>query len=634
MFLFSTDPTLDEFAAKGEKASEIIKGLKDAYAKAVLPETTRETLTAIENEAKKLQRTISGGLTIGASAFREKITSIYNESVKYGMSLQSALDYTTDLNTQMGKMVLPIESVAIDAMVLGHNLGMAEKETGKMVGTFTNFTMSQRTSAVEMAKIAKTARQMGLDAKTLLNTMSTSLTKLNAFNFEGGIDGLTKMNAEAQKLGITSEKLGVFNLAEKLVDPEKAIEVAANLGMLGGSVQEMTNSFNLMSDATNDVDKLQSNIINMAKSHFAIDELTGSITTNAMEQQKMRAEAQALEVDFEEYAKAGRAAAKEEMITNQLRKEGFDLLQFNEEQQSLIKSLAEIGPGGKIDLNLPNFSTEDLAKSVKDNPDQIKTALKAYQDAADMSDRQIAEKGLNIQETQQKDTRIIRDTLLRQLSETEKQTMIDAVYKGQESVSTAVAGAAKVDVSGAKKALNKTSDVFKGGKKNFTDLKKTETEVEEEAVAAEEKAKKGEDTAFGSTNNKVLMLGKNEMFKFIKEDEAIFAPNLIENVNKLKEVYLNYMDIGKSIPAEVKIPEFKIPEIPSKNLNQTVNNTTKTETQSTQNINITITVDGKNVSNLTNIDPSVYKDIDKKIKDTIQNVNFWDKSKTRIAGKR
>jgi hypothetical protein len=633
MFLFSTDPTLDEFAAKGEKASEIIKGLKDAYAKAVLPETTRETLTAIENEAKKLQRTISGGLTIGASAFREKITSIYNESVKYGMSLQSALDYTTDLNTQMGKMVLPIESVAIDAMVLGHNLGMAEKETGKMVGTFTNFTMSQRTSAVEMAKIAKTARQMGLDAKTLLNTMSTSLTKLNAFNFEGGIDGLTKMNAEAQKLGITSEKLGVFNLAEKLVDPEKAIEVAANLGMLGGSVQEMTNSFNLMSDATNDVDKLQSNIINMAKSHFAIDELTGSITTNAMEQQKMRAEAQALEVDFEEYAKAGRAAAKEEMITNQLRKEGFDLLQFNEEQQSLIKSLAEIGPGGKIDLNLPNFSTEDLAKSVKDNPDQIKTALKAYQDAADMSDRQIAEKGLNIQETQQKDTRIIRDTLLRQLSETEKQTMIDAVYKGQESVSTAVAGAAKVDVSGAKKALNKTSDVFKGGKKNFTDLKKTETEVEEEAVAAEEKAKKGEDTAFGSTNNKVLMLGKNEMFKFIKEDEAIFAPNLIENVNKLKEVYLNYMDIGKSIPAEVKIPEFKIPEIPSKNLNQTVNNTTKTETQSTQNINITITVDGKNVSNLTNIDPSVYKDIDKKIKDTIQNVNFWDKSKTRIAGK-
>jgi hypothetical protein len=45
-------------------------------------------------------------------------------------------------------------------------------------------------------------------------------------------------------------------------------------------------------------------------------------------------------------------------------------------------------------------------------------------------------------------------------------------------------------------------------------------------------------------------------------------------------------------------------------------------------------VDGKNVSNLTNIDPSVYKDIDKKIKDTIQNVNFWDKSKTRIAGKR
>jgi hypothetical protein len=141
------------------------------------------------------------------------------------------------------------------------------------------------------------------------------------------------------------------------------------------------------------------------------------------------------------------------------------------------------------------------------------------------------------------------------------------------------------------------------------------------------------DAAIPENSNGLVKFGKGEIFNFIKEDQAIVAPDAIKNVNILKDVYMQFMGIQKSIPSEVKLAGPKEISLPTNNLSREVNNTTKTETQSTQNINITITVDGKNVSNLTNIDPSVYKDIDKKIKDAIQNVNFWDKSKTRIAGK-
>ena len=50
-------------------------------------------------------------------------------------------------------------------------------------------------------------------------------------------------------------------------------------------------------------------------------------------------------------------------------------------------------------------------------------------------------------------------------------------------------------------------------------------------------------------------------------------------------------------------------------------------------INVNITVDGKNVSTMTNIDPKIDRDIEKKIKDTIQNISFWDKSKSRVSTK-
>jgi hypothetical protein len=36
---------------------------------------------------------------------------------------------------------------------------------------------------------------------------------------------------------------------------------------------------------------------------------------------------------------------------------------------------------------------------------------------------------------------------------------------------------------------------------------------------------------------------------------------------------------------------------------------------------------------MTNIDPKIDRDIEKKIKDTIQNISFWDKSKSRVSTK-
>jgi hypothetical protein len=652
MFLFSADPDLDEFSTKGQEVSTTINKIADSLNAALDANQVMKTITGMDNEAKKLQRTISGGLTIGAEAFREKMFRVYNESVKFGASFQSVLDYTGDLSTAMEKMVYPIESAAIDALALGHNVGMAEKETGKMVGTFTTFSMSQRTSVQQMSKIAKVARETGLQASALLKTMEGSLSKLVQFNFKDGIDGLTKMTAQAQRLGTTSEKLKIFTAAETLFDPEKAIEMAANLSMLGGSVEGLTNPFMAMNDAANNVDRLQENIINMGKSAFSFDEVTGKIKTNFVAQQQLRAQAEATGVAYDELANAAQRAVKEEAVQNKLLKEGVDISQFSEEQQNMIKSLAEIGPGGKIDFNIPGLESEDLVKTISDNPNALKTALEEYQKAADMSDRQIAEKGLNTQEELQRDVRIIRDTYIRSLSSTERTSIVSKIDSGVDILSTQAKKMATNGVEIVKNGINNVSDAFAAVKTTMENENTTASRTRKETAAKE---KQNYEFVFDSTtgqykakpvtvpdavipenSNGLVKFGKNEIFNFIKEDQAIIAPDAIEKVNFLKDVYVKFMDMQNSIPNEVKLASPK--EIPNKTQNLSnpfdlINKGEKTETNSTQTINVNITVDGKNVSTMTNIDPKIDRDIEKKIKDTIQNISFWDKSKSRVSTK-
>jgi hypothetical protein len=652
MFLFTADPDVNEFDQKGQNLIDVMTKLAASVDAAVDPRNVIKNITAMDNEAKKLQRTISGGLTIGAEAFREKMFRVYNESVKFGASFQSVLDYTGDLSVIMEKMVYPIESAAIDALALGRNVGMAEKETGKMVGTFTTFSMSQRTSVQQMSKIAKVARETGLQASVLLKTMEGSLSKLVQFNFKDGIDGLTKMTAQAQRLGTTSEKLKIFTAAETLFDPEKAIEMSANLSMLGGSVEGLTNPFMAMNDAANNVDRLQENIINMGKSAFSFDEVTGKIKTNFVAQQQLRAQAEATGVAYDELANAAQRAVKEEAVQNKLLKEGIDISQFSEEQQNMIKSLAEIGPGGKIDFNIPGLESEDLVKTISDNPNALKTALEEYQRAADMSDRQIAEKGLNTQEQLQRDVRIIRDTYIRSISAGERTDIVSKVDSGidiltEANKKVANAGIAVVQagvnaldnqIQTAKNSANRASndpnatavkqaEVLRDSKRKFVydpNTKTYKTETVPDAVIPE-------------NSSGLVKFGKNEIFNFIKEDQAIIAPDAIEKVNFLKDVYVKFMDMQNSIPNEVKLASPK--EIPNKTQNLSnpfdlMNRGEKTETNSTQTINVNITVDGKNVSTMTNLDPNIHRDIEKKIKDTIQNVSFWDKSKSRVSTKR
>jgi len=642
MFLFTDPAALTEFSTTGEKITDIFDNLKKAAESTTLEiNSTFATITGMDNEAKKLARTIGSGVVGSAKTFRENLLNIQIGVADIGGTFQDTIDVVTDLNAETGKLTLPSEQATIQTIELAKATNQTSKEAGKMVGTFMSFTKGQKTAVNEMAKIAKIARQSGVEAKTLLTSISADLAKLDKYNFKSGSDGLTKMSAEAQRLGTTLSEIGVFDIADKLVDPESAVETAANLSMLGGSVEGLTNPFQLMGDAANNVENLQSKLIDLAKSAFKIDETTGAIETNFVAQQRLKSQVEALGGNYDNFLKLGRAAAKEQLVLNKLISSGVDTSKISEDQMNLVKSLTEVGEGGKLELRIPGFETDDLAKSIADNKTGLTTALKNYQDMASQSDRQLAEKSLTLDEEQTILQRNIRDYLLRDLTSKERQKIIDTTESGSKELAQVFEKNIKdLDLTTpAKTTLNELATFFSSAQTDAESGMITESYAENKILFEKtENAKKVkmQDSMFGDGSQKVLSLGKGEIFNFIKEDEAVFAPDAIKNIGVLKETYLKFMGVAKSLPSEVKLIEPSASDT-SKKLKQQIETTsnivTTNKNEDTVNVNINLNIDGKSLpSNLADMlfkNPATVRDLENKVLDVLDKKDILRSSKGR-----
>jgi hypothetical protein len=114
---------------------------------------------------------------------------------------------------------------------------------------------------------------------------------------------------------------------------------------------------------------------------------TGEFKISGTEMYRLRAQAQALGISYEELANTAVKAAKESEILSQIR-----FLDIPEETKQLVANLGEI-KDGQVQVKLPG--TDDFVKASELTKEQIKS-LEEYQTTAQLSDRQIAENQLTV----------------------------------------------------------------------------------------------------------------------------------------------------------------------------------------------------------------------------------------------
>jgi hypothetical protein len=274
-------------------------------------------------------------------------------TTRLGVTVGDFINATESLMTSSERMALYSE----ETIYAGMEASMAYTKNSKVLlenaENFRNVGLGVGDTAKAIEAIGQRSIKLGLSAKATSETLIGQLGKLNAFGFQGGIQGLGKMVQEAQALKINMEE--VFKVADKLYDPESAINLAANLQVVGGAVGDLADPIKLMYDATNNVESLQTSIIGAARSLATYNAEQGRFEVTGANLRRAKAMSDALGISMGELTNmAVKGAAKLEAMS---KLNMFPSL--TDEQREFVSNISTI-KDGKVGFDLP----DDMAKKM------------------------------------------------------------------------------------------------------------------------------------------------------------------------------------------------------------------------------------------------------------------------------
>lgn len=152
------------------------------------------------------------------------------------------------------------------------------KKVTDVVDSFAKAGMNYKNIGENVKGTINLANSLGVNARTVMASVLENTEKLQRFNFEGGVQGLSKMAAQASMLRFDMAE--TFKLAEDVLDPDRAVAVASAFQRLGVSAGNLVDPFQLMNQSINDPSGLQDSLINISKQFTYFDEKTKSYKIN------------------------------------------------------------------------------------------------------------------------------------------------------------------------------------------------------------------------------------------------------------------------------------------------------------------------------------------------------------------
>lgn len=210
-------------------------------------------------------------------------------------------------------------------------------------------------------------QSVGLNAKKVMGDVRDNMSQMNRFQFEGGVAGLAKMAAQASMLRFNMSE--TIRLADKVLNPEGAIETASAFQRLGVNIGNLADPFALMNASINDPSGLQTSLAEVAKQFTYFDEETKSFKINPQGVLTLKAMEDQTGVSAAEMSKMGLAAAELDKRLSDVNMAG---LKFeNEEDKQYLANISKMGKGGKYEVELKDGTTKELQNLNQEEFDEL-----------------------------------------------------------------------------------------------------------------------------------------------------------------------------------------------------------------------------------------------------------------------
>ena len=261
-----------------------------------------------------------------------KLASTYNISTEELLEAQSNYIKASGRNIRLDNA----DQENIAAM---HKMGGNGNE---LAALYDNFGVSLEETAGHVGKMFSDASKQGLSFEKYSDNVAKNIKIAQNYTFKNGLKGLESMAKKATAMKMDMQQVAA--LADKVSTVEGAIDVSAQLQVLGGPFAQLADPLGMLNEGLNDMEGLQDRLIKMVGNLGSFDKETGEVKVSSFNKQRIKAAAQAMGVSYDTIMESVNAQARRGEISKQIAASAT-ASGFNDEMKELIMNSGTIKDG-------------------------------------------------------------------------------------------------------------------------------------------------------------------------------------------------------------------------------------------------------------------------------------------------
>jgi hypothetical protein len=324
--------------------------------------------------------TLNKNFALGRSRIQEMnlaFTNTASEVLKLGGSLDDVVSTISDIALASNRNVIENKEVVGQLYAASKILGIEAKE---LTNQFKDVGYETSQIGPILEESITYIQSVGLNAQQVMTNVSNNMDKMNRFQFEGGVLGLSKMAAQASMLRFDMSR--TFDFADKMLTPENAINMAATFQRLGVLTGNLVDPFALMNESLTNPAGLQESLAKLGEQYTYFDEQTKSFQINRQGVLVLREMEEAAGLASGSLSKSAIAAADLDRRLSEVSMAGLTFK--DEEDKQYLANIANMGKGGKYEVTLNDGTKKDLQslnqKEFDELIEQQKNAPKTLED--------------------------------------------------------------------------------------------------------------------------------------------------------------------------------------------------------------------------------------------------------------
>lgn len=371
-------------------------GIFDAYKKALDLEFL---FNKLGDGINTINRTL-GETRLRSVEFSNAFTDSVSTVIRLGGSLDDIDRTITSISEGARRNVIETTETIGEIFSAAKLIGMQGQDVAQMVENFQQVGVEISNIGEAVADSIGYVNSLGLNSRKIMGDVVNNMQMMNRFNFQDGVMGLTKMAAQASMLRFDMSRTAEF--ADKVMNPQGAIEMASAFQRLGVMAGDLVDPFVLMDKSINDPQGLQESLIDLTKQFTIFDDKTQQFKIAPGAQRQIREIAEAAGMTSEQFTKTALAAADMDRRLAQISL-GIDA---SEDDKMLVANMAKMGSGqfkGDYVVQIKDSEGKDQIKRLSELQTQDFQKLREIQESAPKTVEDIQRSQLGVMEQIQRD---------------------------------------------------------------------------------------------------------------------------------------------------------------------------------------------------------------------------------------